>query len=273
MRSWVIYGCVLLFSCGTEPKETAVSNPSTDTVITPASLDTPTSRADTNLSFAKEDVLAEEPAPLPPMKRPSGVYRFLLPEEGGQKILHTVSFLPGTFRLQEEYGDKRDSVVVTNGTWSPSRDFIWLYRDQVVRGRYTWQGDTLQYYSPRLKKSFPMEKLTSIRTREVWQQKKEEGAVLYAVGNEPFWSAEITTGDTLVVNMPDWNAPLRVKVQVDNTAADSTVYTAINDSLQVAVFPFYCSDGMSDFLYTQRVKMIYKGQAYKGCGEKFRSAY
>lgn len=226
------------------------------------------------MSFAKEDLSAEEPpAPPSPVKRPSGVYRFLLPEEDGHKILHTISFSHGTFRLQEEYGDKRDSIVVTEGTWAPTRDFIWLYKEQVVRGRYTWNGDTLQYYSPRLKKTFPMEKLKSIRTREIWQQKGEEGAMLYAVGNEPFWSAEITREDTLVVSMPDWNAPLRVKVAAETNATENTVYRAVNDSIQVTVYPIFCSDGMSDFLYTKRVRMVYKGQTYEGCGEKLRSSH
>lgn len=273
MRIWVFYGCFLLFSCVSEPKEAVVATHTKDTVITSATAELPINTTDTDLSFAKEDLSAEEPpAPPAPVKQPSGVYRFLLPKEDGHRILHTVSFSPGTFRLQEEFYDKKDSIVVTEGTWAPSRDFIWLYKEQVVRGRYTWSGDTLQYYSPRLKKTFPLEKLTSIRTREVWQQKKGEGALLYAVGNEPFWSAEITGADTLVVNMPDWNAPLRVKLAAETNDADSTVYRTVNDSIEVRVYPLFCSDGMSDFLYTQKVRMVYKGQTYIGCGEKLRSS-
>jgi uncharacterized membrane protein len=268
MRVWVIYGCLVLLSCGAEPKESATTSRTTDTTITTTAAEIP---SETDLSFAKDDTPAEEPQAPPPTKRPSGVYRFLLPEEGGQKILHTVSFSSGTFRLQEEYGEKWDSVVVTEGTWAPSRDFIWLYKDQVVRGRYTWNGDTLQYYSPRLKKTFPMEKLSPVRTRDVWQQKRAEGALLFAVGNEPFWSAEITRDDTLLVSMPDWNEPLRVKITAANTSSDSTVYTTTSDSLQVTLYPRFCNDGMSDFLYTKRVKLVYKGQTYQGCGERFRS--
>jgi uncharacterized membrane protein len=201
------------------------------------------------------------------------VYRFLLPDEGGQKILHTISFSRGTFRLQEEYGDKRDSVVITEGTWAPSREYIWLYRDQIVRGRYLWVGDTLQYYSPRLKKTFPMQKVEPVAANDLWQRKREDGSLLYAVGTEPFWSVEVTGQDTLVVNMPDWTAPLRVKVAAETNTTDSTVYRDVNDSIQLTVYPLFCSDGMSDFLYTQRIRMVYKGQTYKGCGEKLRSSY
>jgi uncharacterized membrane protein len=57
-----------------------------------------------------------------------------------------------------------------------------------------------------------------------------------------------------------------------SASADSTVYTADNDSLLVTVYPLFCSDGMSDFLYTQKIKLVYKGQTYTGCGERLRRA-
>jgi uncharacterized membrane protein len=267
MKVWVIGGCFLLLSCGSEPKEPAVAIQTTDTAVAPVNT---TSTSNTDLNFAKNEPPAEDLPVAAPVKRPSGVYRFLLPGEGSQKILHTVAFQSGSFRLQEEYPGKKDSIVVTQGTWAPSSGFIWLYRDQIVRGRYTWKGDTLQYYSPRLKKTFSMEKLAPVSANKIWQTKKQEGAVLYAVGTEPFWSVEITHQDSVVLSMPDWNAPLKVKLNAANAAKDSTVYAAGNDSLLVTVYPFFCSDGMSDFLYTQKVKVLYKGQTYSGCGERLR---
>jgi uncharacterized membrane protein len=39
------------------------------------------------------------------------------------------------------------------------------------------------------------------------------------------------------------------------------------------IYPRFCSDGMSDFLYTQQVKMVYKGKTYKGCGERLHPAH
>ena len=142
-----------------------------------------------------------------------------------------------------------------------------------MRGRYTWQGDTLQYYSPRLKEKFAMHKLEPAAGNDVWKRKRAEGAVLYAIGTEPFWSAEITGQDTLVVNMPDWSAPLRMEVTAASATSDSAIYKALNDSIQVTVYPLFCSDGMSDFLYTKKIKLTYKGQTYQGCGERFRSAF
>ena len=273
MRIWVIYGCLLLCSCGQEPKEPAAPTLSTDTAIVASA---PAAASDTNkadLDFANDETPEEKPPAPPPVKRPLGVYRFMLSDETGEKILHTISFSPGAFRLQEEYGTQKDSIVITEGTWAPSRDFIWLYKDQVMRGRYTWQGDTLQYYSPRLKEKFPMRKLEPAAGNDLWQRKRADGALLYAVGTEPFWNAEITGQDTLVVNMPDWNAPLRLPVNAASTTTDSTVYKTENDSVRVTVYPLFCSDGMSDFLYTKKVTLTYKGQSYRGCGESFRTAF
>lgn len=268
MRPWLFLGCLLLLSCAAGPADEASEVKTVDSIVAPV---TELPATDTNPGFANEEPIAvENPVTPPPVKRPSGVYRFLLPGDEGGHILHTVSFANGSFRLQEEFGPGWDSVSVTQGTWAPSAGFIWLYKDQVVRGRYTWKGDTLQYYSPRLKKSMAMEKLTSVRVNDFWQNKKAEGASLYGVGTEPFWSVELTRQDSLVVTMPDWNAPLRLKANRASATADSTVFTAAGDSVRVVVYPFFCSDGMSDFLYTQKIRLVYKGQTYSGCGERLR---
>lgn len=267
MHRGILYCCIFILSCGMEPKEEKRTvSYSTDTVATTS----PEIAADTDISFARDTVTIIPPKRTP-VKRPTGTYEFLLAEENGSKVLHTIAFYQGTFRLQEEYN--RDSIVVTEGTWAPTREFIWLYKDQVVRGRYTWKGDTLQYFSPRLNKMFAMNKLTPVTGNAVWQNKKREGQQLYGVGTEPFWSVEITKNDSIVVNMPDWKAPLRAKITESKADGDSAVYRAGNDSLRLVVYPYFCSDGMSDFLYTRRIALLYKGQAYQGCGEFLRSSH
>jgi uncharacterized membrane protein len=269
MRSWLLYGCFLLLSCGPEPERVTVTTQTSNTASAPAHTEIAT---DINSNVSPDTSIATV-APIPRIKKPTGIYRFLLPYEGGDKILHTVAFYPDSYRLQEEYPGKKDSIVVTEGTWAPSEGYIWLYKDQIVRGRYTWKGDTLQYYSPQMKKAFSMEKLSPAVANAVWQTKKKAGTQLYGVGNEPFWSVELTGNDSLVLNMPDWTAPLSLKLAATTPAKDSTVYTAGNDSLSVTVYPFFCNDGMSDFLYTRRVKVVYHGQTYRGCGEVLRPSY
>lgn len=268
MRSWFLYGCILIMSCGTAPeKEEHIVFSASDTA-TPSSPVITT--ADTDVSFAR-DTTTVKPVVRTPVKKPSGTYQFLLPAENGKKILHTIAFYPGTFRLQEEYN--KDSIVITEGTWAPSRDFIWLYKDQVVRGRYTWKGDTLQYFNPGQKKTFAMYPLTPATENPVWQTKRKEGQLLYGVGTEPFWSVEITKEDSIIVNMPDWNAPLRAKITEAVAKGEGAAFTAEKDSLRLIVHPYFCSDGMSDFLYTKRLELVYRGQTYRGCGEFLRSPH
>lgn len=268
MRSGIFLLCFLYFSCGTVPekKDSAVTFV-TDTVAPPSPVIT---TADTDVNFAR-DTAVVKPVVRKPVKKPSGTYQFLLPAEDGKKILHTVAFYPGTFRLQEEYS--RDSIVITEGTWAPSRDFIWLYKDQVVWGRYTWKGDTLQYFSPEQKKTYAMYPLTPARDNAVWQTKRKEGQQLYGVGTEPFWSVEITKNDSIIVNMPDWKAPLRVKITEASATDDSAVFRAGSDSVRLVVHSYFCSDGMSDFLYTKRLELVYRGQTYRGCGEFLRPTH
>ena len=200
MRRWVLFCGVYLLACGDKPAEKTVSTTTEKTSATAASL--PPS-ADTSVSFAK-DTSSHASYAVTPVKRPSGIYQFILPYQDGGHILHTIAFSPGTYRLQEEYSGREDSVVITEGTWAPSQGFIWLYKDQLVRGRYVWKGDSLQYFSPGSNKKFSLSKLQPASSNTVWEDKKKEGAILYGIGTEPFWSVEVTKHDSAVLSMPDW---------------------------------------------------------------------
>lgn len=260
----MVFGCVFLFACGSEPVKPAVAAQKQNTVFATAT----TTPVDSALGFAKDTAREEPPPVVPVTKKPSGIYQFSLSSGDGKNILHTVAFYPTTYRLQEDYNGG-DSTVVTEGTWAPSEGTIWLYRDQVLRGRYNWEKDTLQYYSPGLKKGFPMEKLLLASATPTWQTARKEGARFYGVGTEPFWSVEVTKEDSIVLNMPDWTEPLRTKLTSFNIAKDSSVYTG-SDSLHITLYPRFCNDGMSDFVYTQKLKLQYKNKTYNGCGELLR---
>lgn len=262
MRSWTVACAFFLLACaGEDPSkvETTRSTNTTSTSTQPATADTAefadyrdTTNVVTNAA----------------VKKPSGFYQFYLPQ-GGEYVIHTIAFYPGTFRLEEEYSGRQDSVVVTVGTWSPSQGSIWLYKDQIVRGRYSWKGDTLQYFSPRLKKLFSMTELTPAGSNAVWQTKKKEGSVFYSVGTEPFWSVEIDKKNFITVSMPDFTTPLKVKFKDRVKTKDSTVYSAPADSLRLVVYPNFCNDGMSDFIYTSKVRFTYNGRRFEGCGVAF----
>jgi uncharacterized membrane protein len=208
--------------------------------------------------------------PLPPVqkiKKPVGIYQSLLPLQ--DKIEQTIAFNSDlSYQLQEKYIDKKDSLVITEGTWTPSDGFIWLYKDQIVRGRYKWQGNMLQYYSPVLKKVFPMKPMQDAIQNVAWSDKGKEGVVIYGIGNEPFWSFEYNNKDTLSFLLAEWDQPMKMKISSSFNTPDSIGYVAQNDStqLRVTVFPQFCHDGMSDFIYRNKVRVQYNRQVYNGCG-------
>jgi uncharacterized membrane protein len=213
----------------------------------------------------------EIPDALPAVKRlkkPGGIYQTVLPING--KMQQTIAFMPDyTFQLEEKYGGaKKDSVVISEGTWMPSDGFIWLYKDQVVRGRYSWLGDTLQYYSPTYKKNFSMRSMQDAKQNVAWRNKGREGVVVFGVGNEPFWNLTYTNKDSISFLLLQWDQPLTMKVNSSFTTSDSSGYIAQNDSTQLRVtfYPCFCSDGMSDFIYRNKVRVQYNQQLYSGCG-------
>lgn len=260
MKWGVFLSLVLLTACAEQAGENAVTKPATTAVAVAPE----TTATDTTVILTKDTSAYESYAP--PVKKPKGIYQFIFPYDKTTKILHTIAFYPNTFRLQEEYLGKKDSIVITEGTWAPSQGFIWLYDGHVARGRYTWTGDTLQYYSPRLSKKFSLTKQTPATANKVWMDKKNTGTILFGVGTEPFWSVEVNKRDSIILSMPDWTQPLRVKISNKNNEKNKIVYSAGSDSLEVIVHPYFCSDGMSDFTYSNKVTVTHRGKTYNGCG-------
>ncbi|HEX6334836.1 MAG TPA: hypothetical protein VFZ78_11460 [Flavisolibacter sp.] len=219
----------------------------------------------------EEDTVLPVPPPPPPVKNPSGIYRTILPFAKGERVEHIVQFnRDRTFRLQETW-HTNDSVVAAAGTWAPSGGFIWLYTDEVVRARYRWKAAQLQYYNAGQKKDFPMQQQPHIMQNKVWRKRSTEGITFFGIGNEPFWSIE-QKADSLHFSMADWQEPVRAKLQDAANTGDSVVFTAMHDSvlLRVTVLPRFCSDGMSDFMYPNAVKVQYQQQTFSGCGVLFR---
>jgi uncharacterized membrane protein len=206
------------------------------------------------------------------IKNPLGIYQTRLSYKGG--IQHTIAFYKdNTYQLQEKYiTAKKDSVVITRGNWSPSDGYIWLYKDQVVNGRYRWKGDTLQYFSPLNKQSFSMQSLTDANENNVWRKKADKGVSIVGIGNEPFWSIEVLRKDSISFLLPDWKKPLLLKISSATSNADSTAYVAKNDStnLTVTILPFFCSDGMSDYVYSNKMRIRFNDQVYEGCGVVYK---
>lgn len=217
---------------------------------------------DTNLAIQEPSAPLIVPA-VEKVPEPKGIYQVILP--GG--IEHMVAFgNDHTYQLQERH--LKDSVVVLTGNWSPSDGFIWLYKEQVVRARYRWKGKQLEYYSPVLKKGFPMNPMPDIAANRVWQERKKDGLQFFGIGNEPFWSVEISKADSVSFRLADWQEPLRLHLTTVKQTSDSMLYIS-GDSLRITILPHLCSDGMSDNAYRHAVTIQFKKERYQGCGMRY----
>jgi uncharacterized membrane protein len=174
--------------------------------------------------------------------------------------------------MQEKYSGHTDSVVTVTGTWAPSNGFIWIYKGHVAWGRYKWNGDNLEYYSPVAKKGFAMQKLSSILENNIWKRKLAENVAVFGIGNEPFWSIEQKGNDTLSFLLADKGVPAKMKLVNSFSSGDSVIYEAKSDSaaLRMIVLPYFCSDGMSDHTYPNKILVQYNHQTYSGCGVKYQ---
>ena len=114
-----------------------------------------------------------------------------------------------------------------------------------------------------------MTRLTPAGNNAAWQEKRKVGSVLFGVGTEPFWSIEVSKADTLIFSSPEWTSPFKTRLSQKTQTKDSTVFASATDSLQVVIYPFFCNDGMSDFVYTNKITVTYKGRVFQGCGQLF----
>lgn len=227
--------------------------------------------ADTNNNKTESDDDLSVPIRMAPrIREPKGIYQTVMPYEHGME--QTIAFYDNeTFRLQEKYaGHKKDSVVITEGNWSLSDGSIWLYKDQVVRGRYSWKGDTLQYISPFFKKNFSMRTLQEAAGMEGGTTNGD--LVLSGTGTEPLWNLSCNNKDTVSFSLANWEQPLQLHLLSAVHSRDSVAYTARNDSaeLRITVYPQFCVDGQSDVVYRHKIRVAYNNQVYYGCGTLYR---
>lgn len=218
----------------------------------------------------------EDDEPVVPLVRakasirlPQGIYegQVATPKQRKQTIQF---FTDHRFLMQEEY--TADSIVTTTGTWAPSNGAIYVYKNNLVWGHYQWKESNLQYLDPASNKGYALTRRESILDNAVWQQKKAAQVSLFAIGNEPFWSVEQLPGDSIRLLWAGTGVPLTL-VQTQTTAtSDSTVLVARSDSADVrlVVLNHFCTDGMSEAIYPNKVKLHYNGQVYQGCGVKYQ---
>jgi hypothetical protein len=205
------------------------------------------------------------------LPNPEGIYQAALPCGDCKSLQHTIAFYPDkTFRLEEEKQGVQNSLIKTTGTWTSSNDIISIYKDQLLVGQYRWNFHTISHIQKE--KEYPLGKLAFAGENEVWSKKKYEGIEFFGVGNEPFWNIEIDEQKEILFQLADWSKPLPFKPTKPLLAGDSTIYKTSNDSgqLHVVVYNQFCSDGMSDFIYNNKVKVTYRNKTFNGCGLSYK---
>lgn len=228
---------------------------------------------DTTAIISTDTAQAYSAKVLPPAatKLPIGFYRVKLPCEGCPEIEQTVYFARNkTFLMEETDPESASGITKTAGSFNPASGTVWAYKGQVVKARYTWSGDTLHYLLPNGKR-LRMQKLTAATDNDAWKKKGQEGLTFYGVGNEPFWNLEIGRQEHIAFHQAEWAKPLQFDSVSLVTTEDSLVYTASLDttSIKAVIYNRFCSDGMSDYIYPNSIRVEYNGKTFKGCGIKY----
>lgn len=198
------------------------------------------------------------------VKEPDGVYQSVLP----QGRLHTIAFYADhTYLMQEEQGK---NTTRTRGNWKPTNGIIYLYNGQLLAGQYRWHNDTLLHLTGR--NETPLQKLVSAEQNDVWIKKGAGGLEFFGIGTEPFWNIEVDEQKQISFHLAEWERPLLFKPSRRVTSGDSILYNTSNDTatLSITIYNRFCSDGMSDYIYPNRVKVVYKNRVFDGCGLVYR---
>ena len=88
----------------------------------------------------------------------------------------------------------------------------------------------------------------------------------HVVGNEPFWSLEITAG-MLRFRTPEDTAGVLFPQGARSVAGDTLTWSGSADSrtIEARLWPSECSDGMSDRVWTYRAIVRVDTTTYQGC--------
>jgi uncharacterized membrane protein len=88
----------------------------------------------------------------------------------------------------------------------------------------------------------------------------------HVVGNEPFWSLEITAS-VLRFRTPEDTAGVLFPQGGRSVAGDTLIWSgsAGNRTIEARLWPAECSDGMSDRVWTYRAIVRVDTVSYRGC--------
>jgi uncharacterized membrane protein len=253
-----LFAIIFLYSCdGSGPQEkTIYVNDTTkvqDTVI-----------------FLKDSTMAVTFAD----SLPSGAYQGMFPCKDCDGIQQTIIFNDDKSYKQEQIIWGGNAMPKTSdGMWQRKNGKIELSKDGktaliLIKRKDTLFGTDINGIAIKDSSKYMLTKRKLASVNPIWNKKRSEGIDFAGLGNEHFWNLEIDNEKFILFKLADWKDPVIVPVEKPIITSDSTFYKIKKDTTKwtITIFPQFCSDGMSDYLYQYKVVVNYKRTLYKGCG-------
>lgn len=231
---------------------------------------TDTTRVQDTVIFLKDSTMATTFAD----SLPSGAYQGMFPCKGCEGIQQTIVFNDDKSYKQEQLVWGKDALPKTSeGTWQKKDGKIELSQNNktaivLMKKKDTLFGVNINGVWVNDSSKYILTKRKLAANNSVWNKKRSQGIDFTGLGNEPFWTLEIDDEKFILFNLAGWKKPVIVPIEKPVINKDSTLYNLKTDTTKwtITIFPQFCSDGMSDYLYQYKVYINYKGTLYKGCG-------
>ena len=204
----------------------------------------------------------------------SGAYQGIFPCPDCDGIQQTILFnADKTYKQEQVLWGKNLLPKIQGGTWKFVDGKIEMMQNgkpaiELVKNKDTLYAVSIDGIQVNHSSKYFLTKRTLARENPIWVKKQKEGVDFDALGNEPFWSLEIDKQKSISFKLADWKKPITVPAEKPVIVKDSTIYTLKSDTTKwtITIFPEFCNDGMSDYLYQYKVNVNYNGVKYKGCG-------
>jgi len=205
---------------------------------------------------------------------PSGAYQGTFPCKGCGGIQQTIIFNDNkTYKEEQMFWSKNAITKTTEGNWQRIEGKIELTQNNktamvLIKKQDTLFAVNINGVTVNNTSKYILIKRILAADNPAWDKKRKEGIDFAGIGNEPFWNLEIDNEKFILFKLADWKKPIIVTAEKPLVNEDSTFYKLRTDTTKwtITIFPQFCSDGMSDYLYQNKVNVNYKGILYKGCG-------
>lgn len=205
---------------------------------------------------------------------PTGAFQGIFPCTDCDGIQQTILFNNDkTFKEEQMIWSKNESPKMSTGNWQRKNGRIILSQNNTPVMELIKKEDTL--FAVNINgviinnsSKYALIKRPLAGASPLWDKKRLQGINFAASGNEPFWSLEIDYEKFISFKLADWKKPVITGIEKPVLNKDSIFYKLKTDTTKwsITIFPQFCNDGMSDYLYQYKVNVNYNGILYKGCG-------